>query len=130
MQTASALPSAWHRVVDFQPKTRRSIIGASDDDIINAPEQAFKFNVFFKIVDTTLMQFKERFSVQQLVTSMFNVFFPYRLARANNEEITKRIKKNLLSLYFKDFTEDLESELEAFANEFREEIKGKRSIVL
>ena len=35
----------------------------------------------------------------------------------------------MLSLYSKDFTEDLELELRAFANEFREEIKGKRATV-
>ena len=40
-QTASALASAWRRVVDFKPKTRRSINGALDDNIINTLEQAF-----------------------------------------------------------------------------------------
>ena len=34
-QAASALDSAWHRVVDFKPKTRRSAIGVFDEDMIN-----------------------------------------------------------------------------------------------
>ena len=102
-QTASALASAWHRVVDFKPKTRGSIIGAFDDNIINIPEPpAFEFKVLFKTVDIALMQFEERFSGQQLVTSTFKILFPYRLARASNEEISKE-SSNLLSLYSKDF---------------------------
>ena len=72
-QTAYALTGAWHRVVDFKLKTRRSIIGVFDDDIINTPEQAFKFNGVFKTAYITLMQLKERFSSQQLVTSMFHI---------------------------------------------------------
>ena len=76
------------KVVEFKLKTRLSIIGAFNDDIINTPEQAFKVNVFFKTVDTALMQLKERFSGQQLVTSTFNILFPYRLARPSNDEIS------------------------------------------
>ena len=107
-QIASALASAWHRVVDFKPKTRRSITGASDDDVINTPEQAFKVNLFFRTVDTALMQLKGSFSGQQLVTSTFYILFPNRLTRASNEEISKEFS-SLLGLYCKDFTEDLES---------------------
>ena len=73
------------------------------------------------------MQLKEWFSGQQMVTSTFNILFPNRLARATNEEISKE-SNNLLSLYSKDFTEDLELKLRAFANEFREEIKGKEQL--
>ena len=62
---------------------------------------------------------ERRFSVQQLVTLSFNILFPNRLARGSNEEISKE-SSNLLSLYSKDFTEDLESELRAFSNEFRD----------
>ena len=64
-----------HRVVVFKPKTSRYIIGALGDDIINTPEGAFKVNVFFKTKDTALMQLKERFSGQQLVTSALNISF-------------------------------------------------------
>ena len=39
-QAASALASAWHRVVDFKPTTRRFANGAFDDNIINTPGQA------------------------------------------------------------------------------------------
>ena len=44
--TASALANAWHRVVDFKPKTKRFTIGTFGDDMISTPEQAFKINVF------------------------------------------------------------------------------------
>ena len=37
-QTACALADAWHRVVDFKLKTRRSIIGAFDDDSVADPD--------------------------------------------------------------------------------------------
>ena len=82
--------------------------------------------MFFKTAYIALMQFKEKFSGQQLVTSTFNILFPYRLARASNK---KSQLSNLLSLYSKDFKEDFESGLEAFANELQEEIKGKRATV-
>ena len=127
-QIASALDSAWHKVVDFKTKTRKSITGAFDDDMINNPEQAFKVNVFFRTVATALMQLKGSFSVQQLVTSTFGILFPNHLARASNEEISKELS-NLLCLHSKYFTEDLESELRAFSNDFREEIKEKTASV-
>ena len=69
------------------------LIGAFDDDTIHTQEHAFKVNVFFKTVDTALMQLKERFSDQQLVTSTFNILFPSRLARASNDEISKKHKQ-------------------------------------
>ena len=94
--------------------------------MINNPEQAFKVNMFFRT--TALMQLKERFSGQQLVTSTFNIVFPSRLTRASNEEISKEFS-SLLGLYSKDFTEYLEWELRAFSNEFREEIKEKIATV-
>ena len=36
-QTASALASAWHRVVDLKPKAGRCAIGVFDEDMINTP---------------------------------------------------------------------------------------------
>ena len=70
------------------------------------------------------MQLKERFCGQDLVISTFDILFQNRLSRAINEDISKA-SNNAMSLYPKDFTGDLESELPAFANEFCVEIKEK-----
>ena len=48
-QAASALAIAWHIVVDIKSKTRQSLIGAFDDDIINTPEQAFEINMLINM---------------------------------------------------------------------------------
>ena len=64
-------------------------------------------------------------SGQQLVTSTFKILFLNCLERATNEEISKE-SKNLQSLYSKYFTEDLESQLQAFANG---EMKERRAII-
>ena len=49
---------------------------------------------------TALMQVNERFSGQQLITSVFNILFPNRLAKGRNEDTSKE-SNNLLSLHSK-----------------------------
>ena len=60
-------------------------------------------------------QLKGRFSGQWLDTWKFMISFLYRQARVTNKEIFKE-SNNLLSLYSKDFTKDLKSELRTFAH--------------
>ena len=60
---------------------------------------------------------------------MVKILFQNHLARATNVEISKELN-NLLNLHSKDLTEDLESELWAFAAELREGIKGKEQLYI
>ena len=73
-------------------------------------------------------QLKGRFSGQWLDTWKFMISFLYRQARVTNKEIFKE-SNNLLSLYSKDFTKDLKSELRTFAHKLREEIKEIRATI-
>ena len=47
-EAASALASAWQRVVDFKPNNRRSAIGVFDEDLINTPRTSIQNRCVFK----------------------------------------------------------------------------------
>ena len=67
-QAASTFDSAWHKVVDFKPKNRRSAIAVFDKDMMNTSKRCIQNRCVFKTMDTALMLVIERFSGQQFVT--------------------------------------------------------------
>ncbi|XP_065062428.1 uncharacterized protein LOC135689204 [Rhopilema esculentum] len=69
MLTATALAKSWDGSLEFQQKRGRKARYESDELVVDGrlmdPEQSFKINVFYKTVDTALMQLTERFKDKQ-----------------------------------------------------------------
>ena len=107
-------------------KVKRFFDELSRDDSISDPETWFKVNVFYKAVDTALMHLQMRFNGQSLVTNLFKFLYPKSLAKLSELVIAA---KALIAAYPDDFTENLETELTSFANEFKKEIADKTSIL-
>ena len=83
--------------------------------------------VFYKTVDTALMQLRIRFKGQSLVTSLFSFLYPKSLVKCDIAEIAVLARK-IIGKYEKDFTKCLETELRSFVKEFRPEIEVKESV--
>ena len=112
--------------IEIASKVKRFFDELSRDDSISDPERCFKVNVFYKAVDTALMHLQMRFIGQSLVTNLFNFLYPKSLAKLSELVITANA---LIAAYPDDFTENLETELTSFANEFKKEIADKTSVL-
>ena len=127
---ASALTGSWCSSLEFTQKRNRKVKRFFDelscDDSLSDPERWFKVNVFYKAVDTALMHLQMRFNGQSLVTNLFKFLYPKSLAKLSELVIAA---KALIAAYPDDFTENLETELTSFANEFKKEIADKTSVL-
>ena len=114
--------------IEIASKVKRFFDELSRDDSISDPERCFKVNVFYKAVDTALMHLQMRFIVQSLVTILFKFLYPKSLAMCEFPELVIAAKA-LIAAYPDDFTENLETELTSFANEFKKEIADITSVL-
>ena len=93
------------------------------------PEQSFKINVFYKTVDTALMQLTERFKGQAMVTSLFSCLYPNNLAKLSPDMLENAVRI-IREKYPNDFfTDELDSEMRSFATEFRKEIAVTKTVL-
>ena len=130
-KTASALAESWSSSLTFTQRRRRRVKRLfdewSEDECLTDAEESFKVRVFYKTVDTALMQLRIRFKGQSLVTSLFSFLYPKSLVKCDIAEIAVLARK-IIGKYEKDFTECLETELRSFVKEFRPEIEVKESV--
>ena len=122
---------SWRAALEFTQKKNRKFKRFFDelscDDSLSDPERWFKVNVFYKAVDTALMDLQMRFNGQNLVTNLFKFLYPTSLAEY---ELSKLViaAKAVIVTYPDDFTANLETKLTSFANEFKKEIEDKTSV--
>ena len=130
-KTASALAESWSSSLTFTQRRRRRVKRFfdewSEDECLTDAEESFKVRVFYKTVDTALMQLRIRFKGQSLVTSLFSFLYPKSLVKCDITEIAVLARK-IIGKCEKDFTECLETELRSFVKEFRPEIEVKESV--
>ena len=112
--------------IEIASKVKRFFDELSRDGSLSDPERWFNVNVFYKAVNTALMHLQMRFIGQSLVTNLFKFLYPKSLAKLSELVITA---KALIAAYPDDFTENLETELTSFANEFKKEIADKTSVL-
>lgn len=133
LSTALDMSKTWGVTPEFQHKRDRTIKKFFDelasDERLRDPEKAFKVNIFYAVVDTALMQLRERFCGQGLVSDTFSFLFPKNLTQLSDEEVETPCR-NLCDLYKEDFenADDLISEVRSFKNEFSEELKEKSTV--
>eukprot|EP00795_Rhopilema_esculentum_P016776 gene16776-biopygen5917 len=114
MLTATALAQSWNGLLEFQQKRGRKARYGSDELVVDGrlmdPEQSFKINVFYKTVDTALMQLTERFKGQAMVTSLFSCLYPNNLATLSPDMLENAVRV-IREKYPNDFTDELDSEM-------------------
>ena len=130
--TASALAGSWCSSLESTQKSNRRVKRFFDelsrDDSLSDPKRWFKVIFFYKAVDTALMHLQMRFNGQSLVTNLFNFLYPKSLTKYELSELVIAAKA-VIAAYPDDFTENLETELTSFANEFKKEIEDKTSVL-
>ena len=70
------------------------------------------------------MQLTERFEGQNMVASTFDILYPQRMSKSDEDQLkkgTELIRKQ----YPEDFSEDLDSELRSFVNELEVKFLGE-----
>ena len=129
--TATALAQSWSSSVTFENKrnrkTKRFFNELSTDRRLTDPEEAFKVNVFYQTVDNAIMQLKQRFEGQKMVTSLFSCLHPYNMSQLKSPQL-ETAAEAIVEEYPTDFTEELVSEFRSFVNEFRKEIAERQSV--
>lgn len=99
----------------------------SIDCRLTDPTQAFKVNIFYKLVDIAINQLECRFEGQQQVARLFSFLFPDAMLRLTNTELEEQAT-NLKKAYVSDFGDDLVSEVRSFRREFQAELKNCQSV--
>ncbi|CAB4036455.1 Hypothetical predicted protein, partial [Paramuricea clavata] len=129
--TATALAQFWSSSVTFENKrnrkTKRFFDELSTDRRLTDPEEAFKVNVFYQTVDNAIMQLKQRFEGQKMVTSLFSCLHPQNMSQLKSPQL-ETVAEAIVEEYPTDFTEELVSEFRYFVNEFRKEIAERQSV--
>jgi hypothetical protein len=129
--TATALAQSWSSSVTFENKsnrkTKRFFDELSTDQRLTDPEEAFKINVFYQTVDNAIMQLKQRFEGQKMVTSLFSCLHPQNMSQLKSPQL-ETVAEAIVEEYPADFTDELVSEFRSFVNEFRKEIAERKSV--
>ena len=117
MLTDTAFAKSWDGSLEFQQKRGQK-----------ARKQSFKINVFYKTVDTALMQLTERFKGQAMVTSFFSCLYPNNLATLRPDMLESAVRV-IRGKYPNDLTDELDSEMRSFATGFRKKIAVKKTVL-
>jgi hypothetical protein len=129
--TVTALAQFWSSSVTFENKrnrkTKRCFDELSTDQRLTDPEEAFKVNVFYQTVDNAIMQLKQRFEGQKMVTSLFSCLHPQNMSQLKSSQL-ETVAEAIVEEYPTDFTQELVSEFRSFVNEFRKEIAERQSV--
>ena len=129
--TANALSSAWGIQSEFKKKRQRCAKRFHDElsmDYRRADAtQAFKVNVFYKILYVATGQLEWRFEGQQLVAGLFSFIFPKTMLKLTDAELESNAE-SLRKAFPPDFGDDLISEVRSFRREFRDELTSCESV--
>ena len=108
--TATALAQSWSSSVTFENKrnrkTKRFFYELCTDQRLTDPEEAFKVNVFYQTVDNAIMQLKQRFKGQKMVTNLFSCLHPYNMSNLKSPQL-ETVAEAIVEEYPIDFTEEL-----------------------
>lgn len=89
--TAIALAQSWSSSVTFENKrnrkTKRFFDELCTDRRLTDPEEAFKVNVFYQTVDNAIIQLKQRFKGQEMVTNLFSCLHPYNMCNLKSPQL-------------------------------------------
>lgn len=100
-------------------KTTRRNPNEAEEHVHSTQEEAFKVNVFYKALDTLLLQLSERFKAVEELADMFEFIVNPPVNPSN--EIVKEQAKRLAESYPNDvIEEDLEEELRHYAKFFQD----------
>ena len=89
--------------------------------------QAFKVNVFYKILDVAIGQLEWRFEGQQLVAGLFSFIFTKTMLKLTDAELESNAE-SLRKAFPPDFGLDLIPEVRSFRREFRDELTSCESV--
>ena len=134
--TANALSSAWGIQSEFKKKRQRCAKRFHDELSMDCrladATQAFKVNVFYKILDVAIGQLEWRFEGQQLVAGLFSFIFPKTMLKLTDAELESNAE-SLRKAFPPDIGDDLISEVRSFRRgsfrrEFRDELTSCESV--
>ena len=129
--TANALSSAWGIQSEFKKKRQRCAKRFHDELSMDCrladATQAFKVNVFYKILDVAIGQLEWRFEWHQLVAGLFSFIFPKTMLKLTDAELESNAE-SLRKAFPPDFGDDLISEVRSFRREFRDELTSCESV--
>ena len=129
--TAIAMSSTWGIPPEFTEKRlrykKRFHDELSADCRLADPTEAFKVNVFYKMLDVAIGQLEWRFEGHQLVAGLFTFLFPKAMLKLDDAELEAKAK-GLRKAFPRDFGDDLVPEVRSFRREFREELKSCESV--
>ena len=112
-------------------KTKQFFDELVTDSRLADPEMAFKVNNFYKVVDVTILQLRQRFDGQRSVTEVFGFLMPKNLVKASYMELDTSVK-HCVDNYPSDISSYAQSDLliqtRSFVRSFREELTEKSSI--
>ena len=69
------------------------------------------------MVDNAIMQLKQRFTGQKMVTNLFSCLYSYNMSNLKLPQLGT-VAEAIVEEYLIDFTEELVSEFRSFVNEF------------
>ena len=127
LETATAIAKSWNIRPVFSHARRYFFGNQRYIQDIDEPKEFFRVNVFYRTIDIALTELRVRYAGQNSVASLFSFLYPQNLKDAALDDIENSTRQ-LLSSYHRDFSEDLISEIRAFAVEFKDEIAEKRTI--
>jgi len=91
LMSANAMRLSWGIKPEFTSKRQRRIKKFHDelssDSRLTDPAQAFKVDVFYKLIDVALNQLELRFEGQQQVAELFRFLFPDTMLKLSDAEI-------------------------------------------
>lgn len=123
LEEAKLVSSALDQTTTLQEKrsrkTTRRNPNEAEEHVHSTQEEAFKVNVFYKALDTLLLQLSERFKAVEELADMFEFIVNPPVNPSN--EIVKEQAKRLAESYPNDvIEEDLEEELRHYAKFFQD----------
>ena len=108
------MSSSWGITLEFTDKRKKTTKKFHDELSTDCrfadPMQAFKVDVFYKLVDVAINQLVCRFDGQQQVAELFEFLFPDNLLKLSDSQLETQAK-NLEIAYSADLGEDLISEV-------------------
>ena len=129
--SATAMSSSWGIKPEFTEKRQRRTKTFHDelssDCRLTDPMQAFKVDVFYKLVDVAINQLEWRFEGQRNVADLFKFLFPDVLLKLPDAQLETEAQ-SLQMAYSADLGEALVSEVRSFRREFRQEIEKCESV--